>query len=136
MWWCCTHDDEREQGIDSELVHEARIATQTADHEFWSRGLLSKSALPEMPPLGGPSVHVFRDDGGGTLSGDVYTDVAMKARWWWQLSQRAGWGVASISGSRLLVGLYGPMPGSDQSVPRAELYAVIQALRITGAHPH
>ena len=71
-WWCSTCDVEREQGIESEFVHEARDATQQREHEFWSRGLFAKSALPELPLLGDLSVHVFKDETCGTLSGEVY----------------------------------------------------------------
>lgn len=54
----------------------------------------------------------------------------MGARWWWAESQRAGRGLAILDGTALSVGVYGTLPGPDQSVPRLELFAVCEALRL------
>ena len=68
---------------------------------------------------------------GGHLIGHIFTDGAMKARWWWIESQRAGWGAAMMNGRRLISGIFGTLPGPCQTVPRAELHAIVEVLRVT-----
>ena len=90
----------------------------------WIRGLLSTATLPTLAALGCHLLRYYRNNIGGFMSGYMYTDGSMAARWWWAESQRAGWGLATLNGRSLAVGLYGTLPGPGQSVPRAELFAV------------
>ena len=119
-WSCRTLDPMREQGISSELVKEAQETLQTEpQHPLWNRCLIPLSSLPALPALGGDTFHWYRNDGGGVFTGMCYSDGAMRARWWWQESQRAGWGAISLAGGgiRCSVGIYGLLPGPDQCVP-------------------
>ena len=53
-WNCKTLDAYMEQSISACLVKEARQALVAGPHDsFWVRGLMAKSALLELPPLGG-----------------------------------------------------------------------------------
>lgn len=140
-WSCKTLQPMREQGIHSEHVSAPREALAVdPNHPFWTRCLLPLSALPAVPPVGSDDLHYFRNGGGGILTGIIFTDGSMKTRWWWQDSQRAAWGAACMAGNsiRLSVGIYGPLPGPDQSVPRAELYVICAILKVTlkPAHIH
>eukprot|EP00959_Pyramimonas_sp_CCMP1952_P419120 8779354-Pyramimonas_sp.AAC.1 len=45
------------------------------------------------------------------------------------LTNRAGWGIAMMTGQELSGITHGPLPGHQQSIPRAELHAVVQVLR-------
>lgn len=130
-WECKVISPEREQGIAKEILAEALEALrQDSAHPLWTRGLLSLDQLPKPPPVGSDVMRFYRGADVGTLSGQVYTDGALKQCWWWKASERAGWGAVSLCGRRLSVAIYGPIPGPDQSVPRAELYAIARALRI------
>ena len=128
-WRCKALADFRQQGIAKEIVDEAIEALrQDPEHPLYSRGLLPRSWLPNPPPIRPDEVHWYRNSDEGILSGDIYTDGSQKQRWWWRESERAGWGVVQMQGRRLRSGMYGPLPGPIQSVPRAELYAVCIAL--------
>ena len=74
--------------------------------------------------------HYFCNTLEGLVIGPICTDGAMRARWWRMASQRAGWDLAMLGGRRWALGLDGTLPGPDQSVPRAELFAVCEALRM------
>ena len=66
----------------------------------------------------------------GTFTGDVYTDGSLRQLWWWLEAARAGWGIASLEGLGLKSGLTGTLPGPVQTVPRAEMFAVCEVLRL------
>ncbi len=96
---------------------------------LFSRGV---PALPKVPPppeaahwglSGRPSEAV-------TATGDVYTDGALAGRW--RRIMRAGWGLVALAdGSDVaLWALYGTMADLQPSIIRAELRAVLEALRI------
>ena len=131
-WTCKLLTEERAQGISREIVQEALAALSLdPNHPLWTRGLMAKSMLPTLTPISEDSARWFRNTTEGTFTGHTYTDGSMRARWWWPESERAGWGVASTDGDRILrAGAYGPLPGPDQCVPRAELYAICEALRL------
>ena len=113
------------------LVHEARTQVQQdPNHPLWTRGLLPLDAFPKVSPVKPELWEWFRNNSEGIISGQIYTDGAMKARWWWRASERAGWGVAMMRGKRLVTGFYGHLAGPIQSVPRAELTAVVAALQV------
>ena len=65
----------------------------------------------------GPAVYCT-DGSGGARSQDP---MLRRCGWGWVQTSPAGWGWAS----------YGPLEGSSQSVPRAEMVAVIQVVRAT-----
>ena len=64
------------------------------------------------------------------MTGNVFTDGSCRLRRWWPESERAGWGIGALEGWTTTTALYGPLPGPDQSTPRAELFAVCEALRL------
>ena len=83
------------------------IQVSTESHTIWHRG---------------GSKNTF----GGTR---VYTDGALKQLQWWKDANRAGWGVAQVlEDGTLEYGCYGPLPGPVQTVPRAKLYGICEAL--------
>eukprot|EP00973_Karenia_brevis_P085074 11808315-Karenia_brevis.AAC.1 len=47
---------------------------------------------------------------------------------WWPDLNRAGWCAAQVAHGKLVGGMYGTVPGQEQSVPRAELYALRAAM--------
>ena len=121
----------RDQGLASELVHEARAELQSnPQHPMWTRGLLPKAAFPKVNAVGPELWRWFRNDLEGLFIGHIFTDGSMKQRWWWKASQRADWGVAMMNGTRLVAGFYGHLPGPFQSIPRAELVAIVYALQV------
>eukprot|EP00959_Pyramimonas_sp_CCMP1952_P452033 9464335-Pyramimonas_sp.AAC.1 len=63
------------------------------------------------------------------LAGDICTGVSGLAPIGWPEASRAGWRIAVMTCQNMRGIAYGPLPGHQQSVPRAELYALAQALR-------
>lgn len=130
-WACKAIASEREQGVAKAITDEATDALEEhAGHPLWSRGLLCMDQLPTLPPIALETMHFYRNSAHGTLTGMVFTDGSLKQRWRWKASERADWSAISLDGRALSVGAYGPFPGPIQSVPRAELFAVAQALRM------
>lgn len=131
-WSCRTLHSLREQGIGRALLQEAASDLALDPHHLlWSRGLMPKSWLPKVTPTAPHILEWMRDGTEGTMTGNVYTDGSMRARHWWRESERAGWGMCCTDGGRRLVsGAYGPLPGPDHCVPRAELFVVCEALRV------
>ena len=114
----------REQFLEAPLVHEARAdLIQNPEHPLRTCGLIPNSKLPRLKAIEPERWHYFRNTSQGILTGHIYTDGRMKARWWWTASQRAGWGIAMMNGRRLITGICGHSPGPIQTVPRAELAA-------------
>ncbi len=96
---------------------------------LFSRGV---PALPKIPP---PPPEVSRWGLSGRpdtplATGDVYTDGALSGRW--RRIMRAGWGVVALASDsdRAEWALYGTMSEVNPSIIRAELRAVLEALRI------
>ena len=88
----------------------AAISVSKADHTKWYRGV----------------------ENGTFMRTRVYTDGALRQYQWWKEANRAGWGIAQVSeDGNLELGCYGPLPGPIQTVPRAELYAICEALATT-----
>ena len=62
-----------------------------------------------------------------TVTGTVYTDGSARSRSTGPRSTGLGGGHAVMQGRRLQGMAFGPLPGPQQTVLRAELYAVFQA---------
>ena len=62
------------------------------------------------------------------LTGLVYTDGSATRVRGLAAMDRAGWGAAVIQGETLCCGVWGNLPGFQQTVPRAELYAIMFVL--------
>eukprot|EP00959_Pyramimonas_sp_CCMP1952_P236566 4943863-Pyramimonas_sp.AAC.1 len=91
---------------------------------------MPRDALPAIPPPCVEGTWSFAHGGDmSMLTGDIYTDGSGLSPIARPEANRAGWGVAMMNGQALQGIAYGPLPGHQQSVPRAELYAVIQVLR-------
>ena len=91
---------------------------------------MPRYAIPSVPR---PCVReVWRYAPGGNtaeLTGDIYTDGSGLSPIGWPEANRAGWGIPMTTGQTVRGLVYGPLPGHQQSVPRAELYAVMAVLR-------
>ncbi len=98
---------------------------------LFSRGVPALPLVPPPPPartewgIGGRPA-----DGAYAASGDVYTDGAVSGRW--RRIMRAGWGIAALKddADEVLWALHGTCPDVQPSVVRAELKAVLEALRV------
>eukprot|EP00959_Pyramimonas_sp_CCMP1952_P395006 8275952-Pyramimonas_sp.AAC.1 len=66
---------------------------------------------------------------GQMITGHVFSDGARHKYHYWPEASRAGWGFAHIEDHRILLYVYGALPGPIQTSPMAELYAVVQILR-------
>ncbi len=128
---CSSSRQEREgaRGCPPWLLRKARA--QLWDPLF-ARGV---PALPRVPPSPPDQVqYVYTDPGQTrqalTVSGDVYTDGALSGRW--RQIARGGWGVAVLRPDRDEVewAMHGTCAEDYPSVVRAELQAVLQALRL------
>eukprot|EP00959_Pyramimonas_sp_CCMP1952_P408897 8569218-Pyramimonas_sp.AAC.1 len=64
------------------------------------------------------------------ITGHVFSDGACRKYHYWPEASRAGWGFVQVGDHRILVCAYGALPGPVQTSPRAELYAVVQILRV------
>ena len=130
-WICHCLDIERSAAVSADLVSEAKVALEANPHHpLWTRGLMPRSCLPEVPPVEEERCHWFRGQAEGCVTGNVFTDGSCRIRWWWPESERAGWGVGALEGGTTTAAFYGPLPGPNQSTPRAELFAVCEALRV------
>ena len=130
-WDCIVLREAREQGIARSIVEEAWEAIKRDPGDpLYTRGLMPQSALPKLPPIRGKMLiwHLGRE--GGTITGMVFTDGSMKWLWWWPETARAGWGVVQMKGKFLMAAYYGTLPGLIQTTPRAELFAICEALRL------
>ncbi len=97
---------------------------------LFARGI---PALPKVPPPP-PAMTVYKRTPaqaaeGVTVSGDVYTDGALRGRW--RQVMRGGWGVVVLAPDRDTVewSMHGSCPDVYPTVLRAELMAVLEALR-------
>eukprot|EP00959_Pyramimonas_sp_CCMP1952_P169000 3530437-Pyramimonas_sp.AAC.1 len=63
------------------------------------------------------------------VTGTVFTDGSGRILPFWPESARAGWGFAVMAGASLRGQAFGPLPGHEQSVPRAELFAILKVLQ-------
>ena len=96
---------------------------------------MPKSRMPNIPMPQANHTIWYRGVNNSTFEGTrVYTDGALRQFQWWKEANRAGWGVAQVlENGDMEHGCYGPLPGPIQTVPRAELYAICEALaRTTG----
>eukprot|EP00959_Pyramimonas_sp_CCMP1952_P164353 3435760-Pyramimonas_sp.AAC.1 len=58
------------------------------------------------------------------------SDGACRTYSYWPEAARAGWGFAQIRNKSIDLVVFGPLPGPIQASPRAELFAVVQILRV------
>eukprot|EP00959_Pyramimonas_sp_CCMP1952_P289207 6048623-Pyramimonas_sp.AAC.1 len=134
--WCCPMlQQEREEAVDSEVIQAARAAPQS--DLMFTRALMPRDALPRISAPSMGDIWSFAHGGDtAALTGDIYTDGSGLAPICWPEANRAGWGIAVMTGQTMRGIAYGLLPGHHQSVPRAELYAVTQALRHGTAPMH
>eukprot|EP00959_Pyramimonas_sp_CCMP1952_P131321 2745842-Pyramimonas_sp.AAC.1 len=91
---------------------------------------MSRACLPPVPPPVMTDQWCYdRWESGLGISGDVFTDGSGRTLIAWPEANRAGWGFAVMQRHRCKGLAFGPLPGHEQSVPRAELYAIIQVLK-------
>ncbi len=122
--------EEREgnRGCPGWLLRKGRVSVWDP---LFSRGV---PALPRIPPP--PPSRVVRELVAGEkgdeelAAGDVYTDGALQGRW--RRIMRAGWGVVVLVPGELKVSwkMHGTCPDIYPSILRAELTAVLNALRV------
>ena len=111
-WECKALRAMREQGIDKEIVEEAREDLKVdPNHPLWTRGLFPMRDLPTIPPIAAQQTRWFREQEEGCLTGNLYTDGSLRLLSWWPEASRAGWGVAGLDGITLTYGLFGNLPG-------------------------
>ncbi len=128
---CSASRSEREgtRGCPPWLLRKAKV--QLWDPLF-TRGVPALPRVPPPPP--DRVVYVYTEAGQReqalTVSGDVYTDGALSGRW--RQIARGGWGVVVLCPDRDAVewGMHGTCTEDYPSVVRAELRAVLQALRL------
>ncbi len=97
---------------------------------------LFSRGVPALPKIPSPPREAVRWGPGGRPSeaaaamGDVFTDGAVSGRW--RRIMRAGWGLVALADGedKALWAQYGAMADLQPSVVRAELRAVLEALRI------
>ena len=120
LWCCPLLRQEREAAVDGEIIQAAR-ASPTNDLLF-TRALMPRDALPVIPSPCMMETWRFAHGGDMTmLTGDIYTDGSGLSPIGWPEANRAGWGIAMMTGQALRGIAYGPLPGHQQSVPRADL---------------
>eukprot|EP00959_Pyramimonas_sp_CCMP1952_P162389 3395218-Pyramimonas_sp.AAC.1 len=81
----------------------------------------------ELPVVAPPHLHEsWHDAYGGQherITGEIYTDGAGRTHIGWPDGARAGWGITLTQGQRIRGLAFGPPPGAQHSVPRAEMHA-------------
>ena len=65
-----------------------------------------------------------------TMSGTIFVDGSGKLRRYLPSATRCGWATVQMSGESLVGAMYGNLEGREQTVPRAELMAIVRTLEI------
>ena len=105
--------------------------------EEWYRGeaFVERAFIPrhevtaDIPPVGPMVYGWYKDVVLPTATGDIAVDGSGLLFPWLPELSRCGWGVVAVNGQNLLGGFYGSLEGYRQTVPRAELWAIYEALR-------
>ena len=137
IWACtgnqqCTSQDN--QGVIDSTEYLTASATEDRDGNlcFWTRGLVPSSWVQVPPPLADPPIWLI---GGKCYEpGRYYTDGSGGKHTSDIRIRRCGFAIAKIvmyNGRWTLEqGCYGPLPGGRQTVPKAEMFALIALLQL------
>ena len=133
FWRCTNQADVRQEVVDSETLAMAAVASDT--DLLFTRALLPRAELPVPPP---PALlerwYYYRWRPDTIITGTVFTDGSGKMCAAWPEANRAGWGLVIMNRHVLVAMAHGPLPGFQQTAPRAEMLAVLQAVQF-GVQP-
>eukprot|EP00973_Karenia_brevis_P038007 5240669-Karenia_brevis.AAC.1 len=82
------------------------------------------SSLPPIPAVAGEERRWLDEEALAAFTNDIFLDGSGNNYFWLPSLDRAGWGAAQVDHGRLVGAMYGTLPGREQTVPRAELYAL------------
>ena len=97
---------------------------------FAARRRFPSIRLLETPNVGPEQRRAVGDEGGCGLTGDMFTDRSGAVYPWATVLSRAGWAAVQVVDGRQGAGVQGALAGTQQTVPRAELYATLAALSL------
>ena len=95
---------------------------------FRDRGLFPVTSLPTVPPVQKEIRRWMMNEPMDCLTQDVFLDGSAHQYPWFPDLCRAGWCAVQCRDGNLVGGFYGTLPGPQQTVPRAELYALRASL--------
>ena len=101
---------------------------------FWLRGLMPITLVPcNTPMVTNDEYHVMGEHGFHWPPGAYFTDASGGKHTAIPILRRCGIGIAFLADdlSTLRFGLFAPLPGATQTVPRGELYAILVVMRHT-----
>ena len=113
----------------------AEVPTETKElwaegDAFVERGLIARRNITHNIPCVGPLTIEWIDGNAiSAASGDISVDGSGLLFPWLSELSRCGWGVVATCGRQLTAGFYGTLPGDKQTVPRAELWGIYEALK-------
>ena len=145
IWNCRANSsiqDERVQET-QDLVAQARDGMKEYPC-FWLRGILPKGLIPVCTPFSSECELDFVGDPPAGLwpPGTFFTDASGGPHASYKLLRRCGIGIAmlqldapffsdhALNESPMVWGAFGPLPGNVQTVPRAELFAMLTVVRM------
>ena len=105
------------------------VQQTTWPDSFWTAAWLPTSFLPQAPPTTEHAVGWIKNKPLACFTGNVYTDGSAKKPAYAPSLSRAGWGVVQIDAETCVGGLFGSLAGYEQTVPRAQLMAILVALK-------
>ena len=139
QWWTCPNiqDIDHPDIVASQHLIEKAVAEHATFPFFWFRAIMTTKYLPTIPPS---SPETQRSDP-GDLYGDVWpagvygTDASGGAYGSIPCLRRCGCGIVSIDlcSLQLVFGRSFPLVGQVQTVPRAELYAMLVVVQRVGS---
>eukprot|EP00973_Karenia_brevis_P045411 6290497-Karenia_brevis.AAC.1 len=119
---CPVFHPQRRQHLDPEVFDAA--VQQLGGDIFWERALYPISHLPYIPPVGVEERRWMGDEPLAAFTNDVFLDGSGHNYFWLPSLNRAGWSAAQVDQGKLVGAMFGTLPGEEQTVPRAELYAL------------
>ena len=148
-WTCPGHTANEQDAVkDTQYLVEAAQAGAEAAACLWLRGCLPSGFVEVSTPF--VQQHGFKYHGPEAQqvqaapswpAGKIWTDASGGEFGNVDLLRRCSYGIVALEAVgehyRISFGAYGPLPGEEQSVPRGELYSIVQAVeRTCPLQPH
>ena len=121
-WKCPALEVSRSQNVDENALEMA--AGSWPGKCFWDHGLYPMSEFPYVPPVREEQRRRLRGETLDFFTGNIFLDGSGHNSPHCESLNRAGWSAVCMDGIRVSGAMYGTVPGEDQDVPRAELYAL------------